>query len=73
MTTCVLPSAERPAVRANGTVSPSLKPMVASEMTRASILKRFFCPIREEFRLSMSVAEELSDALEALLSSTISS
>lgn len=39
MTTRVFPSADRPAVRAKGTVRPSDRPMVASEMRRASILK----------------------------------
>lgn len=39
MTTRVLPSAESPAVRAKGTVRPSERPIVASEMTRASSLK----------------------------------
>ena len=37
MTTCVLPSADKPAVRAKGTVRPSERPMMASEMMRGSI------------------------------------
>ncbi|KAI4134355.1 MAG: hypothetical protein LQ347_001592 [Umbilicaria vellea] len=35
MTTRVVPRAERPAERAKGTVRPSERPMVASEMRRA--------------------------------------
>jgi hypothetical protein len=36
ITTLVVPRADRPAVRANGTVRPSEKPIVAAEMRRAS-------------------------------------
>lgn len=41
ITILVSPRAERPAVKANGTVRPSERPMVASEITRASTLKPF--------------------------------
>ena len=41
MTTLVFPNADRPAVRAKGTVRPSDNPIVASEITRASTLKPF--------------------------------
>jgi hypothetical protein len=41
MTTLVFPKADRPAVRAKGTVRPSDNPIVASEITRASTLKPF--------------------------------
>ena len=37
MTMRVSPSADRPAVSANGTVKPSERPIVASEISRASI------------------------------------
>lgn len=52
MTTLVFPSAERPAVRANGTVRPSERPMVASDNTRAVTWK----PRRGEFCDSRSTA-----------------
>lgn len=42
MTTRVSPSAERPAVRAKGTVSPSESPIVASEIIRGSMRKDEF-------------------------------
>ena len=42
MTTLVSPSAESPAVSAKGTVSPSERPMIASDITRASTLNFFF-------------------------------
>lgn len=37
--TVLVPSVDNPAVRANGTVRPSDKPMMASDMIRGSILK----------------------------------
>jgi len=50
ITTRVFPSAERPAVSANGTVKPSERPIVASEMTRALIWNPTFSelPLRRE-------------------------
>jgi hypothetical protein len=48
MTILVFPKAERPAVNANGTVSPSDSPMVASEINRASILKGLFEELLDE-------------------------
>jgi hypothetical protein len=55
MTTRVFPSALNPAVRANGTVSPSLSPIVASLTTRASM--RGHREVREAHCASRSVEE----------------
>lgn len=59
MTRLVFPRAERPAVKAKGTVSPSERPIVASAMSLASILKPFFplsglcCASRSVFKLHL--------------------
>src|SRR5271156_457491 len=58
MTTLVFPNADRPAVRAKGTVRPSDNPIVASEITRASTLKPFL--------------EFIFSALESVLCDSIS-
>lgn len=54
MTTRVLPRADRPAVRAKGTVRPSERPMVASEMTRAVTWK----PLRESWESLLMLVNE---------------
>jgi hypothetical protein len=50
-TKSVVPKAERPAVRANGTVNPSESPMVASDITRGLILQR-----KDPFSFSSSLS-----------------
>jgi hypothetical protein len=44
-TTFVFPKAERPALRAKGTVSPSERPRMASETIRGLILERVLLPL----------------------------
>jgi hypothetical protein len=48
MTTDVLPSAERPAVSAKGTVRPSERPMMASERRRALLVREGPLEVDEE-------------------------
>lgn len=56
----VFPSAERPAVNAKGTVSPSLRPMMASEMTRGSTL--LLCAFSPVASSSVLPSEEAWDS-----------
>lgn len=57
----VLPSADRPAVNAKGTVNPSLRPMMASETTRGSTL--LLCAFSPVASSSVLPSEEAWDSM----------
>jgi hypothetical protein len=74
MTTRESPSADNPAVRANGTVNPSERPIVASDMIRASTLKPFKLLFASVFSVVvLDIWDSVSFALQRGRSSSVES